>query len=330
LLGDSGVFHSSFEKAPEGSLQLNDHNVVVPSAKRILAKTRFPVKIQEGCDFRCSYCVVPALRGPSRSAMANTTIDICKQAVDAGYKELVLTGTHIGQYGNGQGDSLVSLLQSIVAIKGDFRVRLSSLDPRDLSDELLSMIGSNEHLCDHLHVSVQSLSNDVLEKMNRPYEDLDVLIERLVNFRKQFPLAGLGADLIVGFPGETDDNIFETIDNVKKIGFSYAHIFRYSLRPGTAAAVFPEQVTETEKSRRAELVRNVIDESRKSFLQRMHGVQKKIIVESKFPVRGLTSNYLHVEIPELRGERNTWLDISVTGSGSGRFCLAEPVICEVV
>ncbi len=323
LQREQGIFHSSFDSIEEKILRLDSTKLSARIFDETNVRTRFPVKIQEGCDFKCSYCIVPSLRGPSRSAQAESILDVCKEAVEAGYKELVLTGTHIGQYGRESHSDLVALLHKLLGFEGDFRIRLSSLDPRDLNDELMDMIGNNDRICDHLHVSLQSLSPEVLDKMNRPYEDMGSIIDRLITFRNNFPNAGLGTDLIAGYPGESDECFYETVDNVKKIGFSYAHIFRYSVRPGTAAATLPEQVSETVKSNRSVILRNVIEESRRTFIKKIHGITKKIIVESEEPVRGLTSNYLHVEIPGISCERNTWLDVSVVGNYQGRFCVAE-------
>lgn len=328
MQNEQGVFHSSFDSLEMDLLPLD---TVDTNALNVTGtKTRFPIKIQEGCDFRCSYCIVPTLRGPSRSAHEGAVVNLFKKAVDAGYKEIVLTGTHIGQYGKGHDETIVNLLRRMLTFDGDFRIRLTSLDPRDLSDELLELLVSSDRLCDHLHVSLQSLSDEVLERMNRPYENLDEILNRLIAFRKMLPNAGIGVDLIVGHPGESETNFYETIDNVQKIGFSYAHIFRYSMRPGTAAAILPEQVTEAEKTSRSIILRDVIDGARTAFLKKMHGITKRIIVESEQPVRGLTSNYLHVEIPDFKALRNSWLDVSVSGIVQGRYFLAEPVMCEVV
>jgi threonylcarbamoyladenosine tRNA methylthiotransferase MtaB len=328
IQNEQGVFHSSFDSLEKDLLPLD--NVDVNALGVTGTKTRFPIKIQEGCDFRCSYCIVPTLRGPSRSAHETAVVNLFKKAVDAGYKEIVLTGTHIGQYGKGHEETIVNLLRNMLAYEGDFRIRLTSLDPRDLSDELLELLVSNNRLCDHLHISLQSLSDEVLERMNRPYENLEEIMNRLITFRKMLPNAGIGVDLIVGHPGESEENFYETIDNVQKIGFSYAHIFRYSMRPGTAAAILPEQVTEAEKTSRSIILRDVIEGGRSAFLKKMHGITKRIIVESEQPVRGLTSNYLHVEIPDFKALRNTWLDVLVSGNVQGRYFLAEPVMCEVV
>jgi threonylcarbamoyladenosine tRNA methylthiotransferase MtaB len=328
IQNDYGVFHSSFDTKKMELLPLV--TVDVNALCNTGTKTRFPIKIQEGCDFYCSYCIVPTLRGPSRSAPENAIVNLFKKAIDAGYKEIVLTGTHIGQYGERLDDTIVNLLRTMLTYDGDFRIRLSSLDPRDLSDDLLDLIVCNDRLCDHLHISLQSLCGEVLEKMNRPYDNLEEIINRLISFRKRMPYAGIGADFIVGHPGETEENFSETIDNIQKIGFSYAHVFRYSLRPGTAAAFFPEQVSDTAKTRRSIVLKDVIEGCRIAFLEKNHGITRRIIVESENPVRGLTSNYLHVEIPDFKAVRNAWLYVSVSTNERGRYFLAEPVMCEVV
>ncbi|MGE5670285.1 MAG: tRNA (N(6)-L-threonylcarbamoyladenosine(37)-C(2))-methylthiotransferase MtaB [Fibrobacterota bacterium] len=318
---DDGVFHDSF-KGTISSLDLDTSEVASPLDEN--GKTRFPLKIQEGCNFRCSYCIVPSLRGPSRSVSFASVLELCKNAVVAGYKELVFTGTHIGQFGEGD-FRLERLLSEICCLDGDFRVRLSSLDPRDVSDALLDLIITNERICDHLHISFQSMSPKVLGLMKRPYENLTVMIQRLKDFRRALPFAGIGADFIVGHPGETDTDFQESVDTIRQIEFSYAHIFRYSMRPGTDAAVMSNQVVESVKTSRSAILQTVIDESRNSFLKKIDGITKKIIVESENPVRGLTSNYIHVEIPLCKASRNEWLTVRLKPLTQGRYCLAEPV-----
>lgn len=298
---------------------------IPPPNCRSVLRTRYPVKIQEGCDFRCSYCVVPLLRGASRSAPFDTIVAACIQAVDAGYKEIVLTGTHIGQF-NDRGRRLVDLLERLAAADGDFRIRLSSLDPRDCSQQLISLVGSTEKICDHLHISLQSCSEPVLEAMKRTPAATTDLLERLEGFRARFPFAGLGADLIAGFPGETDTMFEETCRRVEHMNLSYAHIFRFSPRPGTPAANNASQIEETVKTARSARLRAVVERSRSVFLKRLQQSSQRIIVELGHPVRGLTSNYLHVEIPGAALEHNTWLDVMITGPLRGRYCSAEPLL----
>jgi len=282
-------------------------------------RTRFLLKIQEGCGNSCAYCIVPSLRGPSRSAAEDDLVAACRRVLDAGYKEIVLTGTHIGRYHGG----LLLLVERLLRLDGDFRFRLSSLDPAELSDDLLALAGGGSKLCDHLHISLQSLSADVLSRMKRPFEKLEKTIERLIAFHGRFPGAGLGADFIVGFPGETDAMFEATLRNAEKIGFSYAHIFRFSARPGTAAAAMSPKIPEAVKRERSERLRAAVEESRKKFIASQKDVQRRIIVEQERPVRGVTSNYLSIEIPGASAPYNSWLDVVIEGTmGSGRFCRA--------
>ncbi|MFW6244825.1 MAG: tRNA (N(6)-L-threonylcarbamoyladenosine(37)-C(2))-methylthiotransferase MtaB, partial [Fibrobacterota bacterium] len=225
-------------------------------------RTRFPLKIQEGCDFQCAYCIVPSLRGRSRSAPLGKLLRVFRRAVESGCKEIVITGTHIGQYRNPEKDeNLDKLLNAFLEIPGDFRIRLSSLDPRDLTDNLLELVGEEDRVCSHLHVSVQSFSPNVLASMKRPYRQIDDLARRLERFRQKHPYAGLGADFIVGFPGETDEMFQTTLNRVKEIGFTYGHVFRFSRRPGTLAAAYPDQVPERVKSERSEMLRNELSKN---------------------------------------------------------------------
>lgn len=314
---NSGVFHSAFTDSKR--LEISD--VRFDQEKSL--RTRFSLKIQEGCDFRCAYCIVPYLRGNSRSVNKEMVIRAVRNALDAGFKELVLTGTHIGQYGKENGTSLLELLKEILQNGNDFRIRLSSLDPRDLTPELLSLIGTDNRICDHLHVSLQSLSAGVLCRMDRPYKNLDLILEMLIDFRKTYPGSGIGGDFIVGFPGETEQMFDETLEGIHRINFSYGHVFRYSARPGTAAALFKDQVSEKIKTERSERLRIEIQKSREKFLCLQHGILQRIIVESEIPVRGLSSNYIHVEIPGLTSKRNCWLDVRLTGKSNGRYQIAK-------
>jgi threonylcarbamoyladenosine tRNA methylthiotransferase MtaB len=312
-----GIFHSEFN---------GTDNLEIPHIHFDLEKsfrTRFSIKIQEGCDYRCAYCIVPSLRGNSRSVKKEMVIDSVKNALESGFKEIVLTGTHIGQYGKNDKTSLIEILKEILKLDHDFRIRLSSLDPRDLTSELMFLIEKDVRICNHLHMSVQSLSTDVLCRMNRPYKDLNRIIEMLADFRKYNPNAGIGGDFIVGFPGETEQMFNETLEGINRINFTYGHVFRYSVRPGTAAASFKDQVAERIKTERSERLRIEIEKSRKKFLNLQHGILQRIIVESEMPVRGLTSNYIHVEIPDSTFKRNYWLDVKMTGKANGRYQIAE-------
>ena len=314
-----GVFHSELDPLRPAAVSL----VNTPAGPGASGRTRFFLKIQEGCNFRCAYCVVPLVRGPSESVPFDRIVTVFTKAVQAGYKEIVLTGTHIGQYSGGVHGGLENLVEKIADVNGDFRIRLSSLDPRDLSDSLMEMVGSHPRLCMHMHLSVQSLSPAVLVKMGRPLAEHDSFVTRLASFRRRFPLAGLGGDFIVGFPQETEEQFEETCRAVARCGFTFGHVFRYSRRPGTPAAFMPQQIDGKEKNRRSARLRELLDERRCLFVKSTEGAVQRIVVEIKTPAAGLASNYLRVEVPGHTAPVNSWLDVMVTGTGgnSGR-CVA--------
>ena len=304
----SGVFwerltpkRSSFLKVPAAPIFYN-----------VNRRTRFSIKVQEGCDFRCAYCIVPLLRGPSRSAPLAEVHTACLKAIDAGFKEIVLTGTHIGQYRDA-GGGLPSLIESILSRPGDYRVRLSSLDPRDVSAALVDLVATHPRLCRHLHVSVQSLSQKVLESMGRGALDIRRTAEMIRDARRKFPDLGIGGDFIVGFPGETDASFEETMGSVEKIGFSYGHVFRYSKRPMTAAAEFPGQIDDKEKKRRSGRLRALLDACRLAFIGRCTSSVQRIVVETEEPVCGVSSNYLHIIAAGVKVPRNSWCSVMITG-----------------
>jgi threonylcarbamoyladenosine tRNA methylthiotransferase MtaB len=324
---DPGIFHAPMEQTAGEELPLP----VVPlnpAEGKFFRRTRFPVKIQEGCDFRCSYCIVPSLRGPSRSAPVSAVVEACTRAVEAGYKELVLTGTHIGQYRN-QGVDLFSLAGRLAGIPGDFRIRFSSLDPRDCTAPLLDLIGAGGRFCSHVHVSLQSCSAPVLDAMQRPADVTLECVDRLAAFRMRFPAAGIGADIITGFPGETDAQFDETCRHLERIGLTYVHTFRFSPRPGTPAAIMRGKVPEAQKAKRGARVRAIAAAGAGVFLERIRSTPQRIIVETRHPVRGITSNFIHVEIPECSLDRNSWLDVLVTGPHAGKYVFAKPALCKV-
>lgn len=317
-----GVFHGELSEPRAFQRAL----VNMPPSSGAAKRTRFFLKIQEGCDCRCSYCIVPHVRGKSISAPQDEVLSAFRGALDAGYKEIVLTGTHIGQYNSGGEGGFSNLVASLVALQGDFRLRLSSVDPREVSDELLEMIGSHPALCRHLHLSQQSLCPEILASMNRPIADFDGFVRRLLSFRHSFPQAGLGGDFIVGFPGETDLQFRKTQDAVAAIGFSYGHVFRYSKRPGTAAASMASQVDEKTKNVRGAILRQTLDLSHAAFIRAVTSDVHTLLVEANAPTTGLASNYLRMEVPGASAKKNEWLRVKVSGlnPANGR-CIAVPV-----
>ncbi len=323
ILGDSsgGVYHSDSESGTTSEISLVNR-LPAPGS---FGRTRFFLKIQEGCNCRCAYCIVPLVRGPSRSAAFADVQTVFRRALDAGCREIVLTGTHIGQYADGKKKTCADLVAALAETPGDFRLRLSSLDPRDLSDQILDMVGSHPRVCRHLHLSVQSLSPGVLAAMNRPVPDFENFLDRLSSFRLRNPGVGLGGDFIVGFPSETEAQAEATRRAVAEAGFSYGHVFRYSRRPGTAAASRQGQIDEKEKNARSCALRETLDKCHSAFIAAVAGDVHTILVESIGPASGLASNYLRMEVPSCGCEKNAWLRVTIAGvnPASGR-CIAVP------
>lgn len=323
ILADAGggVYHDDIGGKKQGRLVVSNPTSTPFDSKR----TRFFLKIQEGCDFSCAYCVVPLVRGPSRSAGIDDIETACSKAISLGYKEIVITGTHIGQFGRAGATGLFDLVRRCAGLDGDFRIRLSSLDPRELSDRFLDMIGENPKVCRHCHVSLQSLSELVLSAMNRPIGNVEAFVKRLAEFHRRFPGVGLGCDIIVGFPGETAAMFEETAGRISSIGFSYGHVFRFSRRPGTEAAVMNGQIDEKEKNRRSQVLRLSLDACHAEFVSTAKRTVHRVLIEEENPAGGLASNYLRLDLPGYCAPKNTWVDAVITGTDpENGHCIAVP------
>lgn len=252
--------------------------------------SRIYVKIQEGCNLFCSYCIVPYVKGPPRDKPKEIILKEIDYFLQQGYKEIVLIGTQIGLWGKGK---LVDLIREILEIKKDFRLRLSSISPLFIkNNEMFFKLFKNEKLCPHIHLSIQSGSNKVLKEMRRFYtkEDIFFIVDKLREYR---PEINIGADFIVGFPTETEDDFNETVDTVKKIEPGYMHVFEYSPRDFTPAGKMKQLPSKVKKER----VKIMLDLNlcfRKKYASMFIGKALNLIVENdKF---GTTENYLKVKI----------------------------------
>jgi threonylcarbamoyladenosine tRNA methylthiotransferase MtaB len=264
-------------------------------------RTRAFVKIQDGCDQFCTFCKTVYARGRPRDKSPDAVVQEIRALVGNGYREVVFTGINLAQYGEATGTRLSELLARVAAIPDLKRIRLSSINLSGLSSDLIRLFASEGKMCPHFHIPLQSGDDTVLRRMNRRHTTADY--ERVAEaIRSQIALATLGTDLLVGFPGETDNQFQNTCLFVEKMGFANVHVFRYSQRPGTAAAFFDEQIApEVKKRRAAELSRVAIATGRKikeSFLGKKLEVLIEGRVEEDARPRGYSSNYVDVHLIE--------------------------------
>lgn len=265
-------------------------------------KTRASLKIQDGCNQFCSYCKVPYARGRSRSRSINNVIKQVEKIVEQGYQEIVLTGVHLGGYGQElePKSSLESVVSAIAAVDDVKRIRISSVDPNEIDPGLIALVKDNPRVCRHLHIPLQSGSDPILAKMRRRYRTQD-FIDVVETVRKSVPDIAITTDVIVGFPGETPELFEETYQFLQRLGLAKIHVFKYSPRTGTPAAKFPDQVSGEEKEIRSQKLIALSDKMASEFHQRFLGQEVEIIVESvtESGLFGLSDNYLHVNVPEI-------------------------------
>lgn len=262
--------------------------------------TRAYIKIQEGCSQFCSYCIIPYARGPIRSRNIRDIVLEAKRLADNGFKEIVLTGIHVASYGKDlENDDigLIDVIEDIGQIDKIKRIRLSSLEPRIVDKQFLDRLSKVEQFCDHFHLSLQSGSDSILQSMNRKY-DTD-LYEKTINLiREYYPNAAITTDIIVGFPGETDEDFEKTLNFVDKIRFSKIHVFKYSNRKGTVASKMKNQVSGVVKKERSKLLIEKSKYYTDKFLDNMLNQPIKVLFESKNDdgyIKGYTTNYIRVK-----------------------------------
>ena len=274
--------------------------------------TRAFVKIQDGCNAYCSYCIIPYARGGIRSKKEDTVIEEITKLVNNGYKEIVLTGIHTGKYGLDIDSSLEKLLKRILTIKGLYRLRLSSIEINEITDEILDLMKNNHIIANHLHIPLQSGSNKILKLMNRKYTK-EFFINRINTIRKIRKNISITTDLIVGFPGETEEDFTETLDTLNKIKFTHIHTFPYSPRKNTKASTMPNQVNGLIKKERVrkvlELSNKYEEEYYKSNIENIYEGVTEVRKNHKIVVH--TSNYIPVIINE-NVENNKIVKVKIT------------------
>ncbi|GJL77712.1 MAG: tRNA (N(6)-L-threonylcarbamoyladenosine(37)-C(2))-methylthiotran sferase MtaB [Nitrospinaceae bacterium] len=266
-------------------------------------KTKAFIKVQTGCDEKCAFCTVVRARGKSISDERENILNNVKEAIDSGFKEITLTGINLGTYGmeKENPETFSSLVREIVRLPGDFRIRLSSINPMEIDDDLIQLIADEEKICPHLHIPLQSGDDDILAKMRRNYTSgqyLDTVHRAL----EKIPRLGLGADIIIGFPGETDERFENTRKLIESLPFTYLHAFAYSPRKGTEAYGFKSNLPKTVKKERNKILTDMAHEKSIRFRRQLKGETVTVLFENQRDsatgnLKGHTEHYIPVSVP---------------------------------
>lgn len=278
-------------------------------------KTRAFFKIQDGCDACCTYCIIPELRGKPKSMPKDEVISGFKQLLSLGYKEIVLVGIHIGLYGRDLGLNITDILEELVKIEGDFRIRLTSIEINEIDDRLLNLIKNNKKICPHLHIPLQSGSDKILSLMGRKYKK-DDYINIIAKARKLIPNVTIGSDIIAGFPGETDDDFNETLKTLQSAGTEFYHAFPYSERKGTVAENMENKVDVKIREERAAKLREQGHISLMNLYKNSIGKTYKVLSEKGN--KGHTENYMLVHYDK-NTEPNKFINVKITEIKNGKL-----------
>jgi len=283
------------------------------SAVSFAERTRAYLKIQDGCQRRCAYCIIPDARGYLRSKPLAELKKELAELAQMGYLEVVLVGINLSMYGGEEGYTLADAVEAAEATKGLQRVRLGSLEPDLIDDKMLARLAACKKLCPQFHIALQSGCDNTLKRMRRHYSTAEYA-DLAVKIRHYFPGAALTTDVMVGFAGETEEDFMVSMAFVKEIGFAKVHVFPYSIRPGTPAADFPNQVKEEEKSRRSAQMIAAADVLRQSFLTAKIGTHEVVLIEREKDgsLFGHTADYTPVRIPNAASMKNTMVSVTIT------------------
>ena len=283
-------------------------------------RTRAFLKVQDGCDYKCTYCTIPLARGISRSEALENVLQNASDISKQGIKEIVLTGVNIGDYGKGEfgnkkhEHTFLDLVKALDEVSGIERLRISSIEPNLLKNETIEFVSQSRTFVPHFHIPLQSGSNDILKKMKRRYLR-EVYTERVNKIREVMPHACIGVDVIVGFPGETDENFLETYNFLNGMDISYLHVFTYSERDNTEAATMPDVVLMNVRNKRSKMLRGLSVKKRRAFYESQIGTDRTVLFESENKegyIHGFTENYVKVKTPWNPELVNTLHEINLT------------------
>jgi threonylcarbamoyladenosine tRNA methylthiotransferase MtaB len=262
-------------------------------------RTRTFLKVQDGCDYSCTFCTIPLARGASRSDTISNIVSQAKKIVDSGVKEIVLTGVNTGDFGLRDGerkDKLIDLITALDEVEGIERIRISSIEPNLLTDEIIEFVASSKKFVPHFHVPLQSGSNTILKAMRRRYQR-ELYASRVAKIKSLIPDCCIGVDVIVGFPGETDEHFLETYQFLNELNISYLHVFTYSERENTIAAQLPDAVPMKVRNERSRMLHILSDKKRRNFYEENLGKSFQVLFENDVEdglMHGFTENYIRV------------------------------------
>ena len=284
-------------------------------------RTRYFLKVQDGCDYYCTYCTIPFARGRSRNGSIDMLIGQAREAALAGAKEIVITGVNIGDFGKSTGESFLDLLKALDAVEGIERYRISSIEPNLLTDEVLQFCAQSRAFMPHFHIPLQSGSDEVLRLMRRKY-DTALFRSKVERVLELMPDAFIGVDTIVGTRGETEELFQEAYDFMASLPVAQYHVFPYSERPGTKALEIPHKVRPEEKKQRSQKILDLSESITHAFYERYIGKVRPVLLEhskSKRTMHGFTDNYIRVEIDMPEGVQSNMLDNTIVNVRLGEF-----------
>lgn len=300
------------------SCEIQETNFYVGSYS-IGDRTRAFLKVQDGCDYKCTYCTIPLARGISRSDTLENVLENARQISEQGIKEIVLTGVNIGDYGKGEfgnkkhEHTFLELIQALDRVEGIKRLRISSIEPNLLKDESIDFVANSANFVPHFHIPLQSGSNAILRKMKRRYQR-ELYTDRVNAIREKMPDACIGVDIIVGFPGETEEHFLETYNYLNELDISYLHVFTYSERDNTEAAVMESVVPQKVRKKRSKMLRGLSAKKRRAFYESQLGNVKTVLFEDENKrgyINGFTENYVKIKHPWNPDLANQLVDIKL-------------------
>lgn len=292
-LGSSQVDDTSKENTTSDSNNFMQSRVYEPGFS-MNDRTRSFFKVQDGCDYFCTYCAIPFARGRSRSATIKETMDVASQIASTNIREIVLTGVNIGDFGRQHNESFLELVKELNDLEGIDRIRISSIEPELLRDEIIDLVSISNRIMPHFHIPLQSGTDRILALMKRKYKR-EVFGARVIKIKQLIPHACIASDVITGFPGETNEDFNETVNFIQNMDISYLHVFTYSSRPGTKSAEMDGQVSEKEKSRRSKILHELSEKKKHDFYLKNKGTIQEVLWESDTEngqMFGFTGNYI--------------------------------------